>query len=166
LRSYLDNHRVAYRVLPHEPRFTAQETAAIAHVSGRRFAKVVLLEGRDRASPEFMLAVLPANEEVDLDRLGRALARPVGLAEESDFTRLCPEFEAGAAPPFGELTHLPVLADQSLGHEATIVFNAGTHADLVEMRWDDFERLAKPWMVDCGRLAGTMMAPEPEWPAP
>src|SRR5262249_39072852 len=112
LRTYLDDHRVAYRVLAHEARFTAQETAAAAHVSGRRFAKVVLLEGDYGGKPQFLLAVLPGHEEVDLDRLGQALGRPVQLAAESAFGRVCPEFEAGAAPPFSELAHVPVVADR------------------------------------------------------
>src|SRR4051794_17080687 len=96
LRNYLDHHHVTYRVLAHEPCFTAQETAQAAHVSGRRFAKVVLLEGDGEGKHELLLAVLPANEEVDLDRLGDALGRPVQLAAESTFERVCPEYEAGA----------------------------------------------------------------------
>jgi Ala-tRNA(Pro) deacylase len=152
LRAYLDAHHVAYRVLPHEPSFTAQETAHAAHVSGKRFAKVVLLEGHNGGAPEYLLAVLPAREQVDLERLGEAIHRHVTLAPESEFERLFPEFEAGAAPPFGDLTHVPVFADRCLGREGAIAFNAGTHADVVEMRWNDFERVAKPQVVDYGRL--------------
>jgi Ala-tRNA(Pro) deacylase len=152
LREFLDDHRVPYRVLSHEERFTAQETAAAAHVSGRRIAKVVLLETSDGHAPELLLAAVPANEEVDLDRLGRAIGRPLGLARERDFERVCPDFDLGAAPPFGALTHLPIVVDSCLGRGGTIVFNGGTHTDLVEMAWEDFTNLERPRIVECGRL--------------
>ncbi len=160
LREFLDEHQVPYRVLSHEARFTAQETAAAAHVSGRLIAKVVLLETSDGQAPEYLLAAVPANEEVDLDRLGRAVGRPLGLARERDFERVCPKFDLGAAPPFGALTHLPIVVDSCLGRGGTIVFNGGTHTDLVEMRWDDFTRLEQPRIVECGRLP-TAHAPLP-----
>jgi Ala-tRNA(Pro) deacylase len=157
LRDFLDAHHVPYRVVAHAPRYTAQEVAAAAHVSGSRLAKAVLLRqiGRPR---DFLLAVLPASEVVDLERLGRAVAHPVEVAREEELARLCSDFEPGATPPFGELTQTPVIADRCLAEQETITFPGGTHTALVEMRWHDFATLAQPRIVDCGRLP---TAPEP-----
>jgi Ala-tRNA(Pro) deacylase len=149
LRNYLDARQVPYRVLPHAHSPTAQETAHAAHVSGRRLAKVVLM--RRSASPGFLVAVLPANEKIDLGRLSEELGESVTLAAESEFERLFPEFEAGAAPPLGELAGVPVVADACLARQDSIVFNGGTHTDLIEMAWNDFARLAAPRICDYGR---------------
>lgn len=152
LRNYLDARQVPYRVFAHAHSPTAQETAHAAHVSGRRLAKVVLM--RRTASGEFLVAVLPASERIDLARLGEALGEAVTVAEESEFQRLFPEFEAGAAPPLGELAGLPVVADACLARQDSILFNGGTHTDLIEMAWDDFAQLTAPRICDYGRLPG------------
>lgn len=152
LRQYLDEHHVAYRVIEHPARPTALETAEAAHVSGRRLAKTVLLaeQGGDGG---YVLAILPADERVDLDRLGLALGRPVELASERDLELLFPGFELGAVPPLRELVHMDVVADACLAGDR-IAFNGGTHTDLVEMRWDDFRRLVGPRVIDIGARAG------------
>ena len=68
LRHYLDTHHARYHVHSHEPRFTAQETAQVTHVSGKNFAKTVLLELHEGRPASRALAVLPATEAVDPDR--------------------------------------------------------------------------------------------------
>jgi Ala-tRNA(Pro) deacylase len=146
---YLHAKPVPYHVMTHSPRSTAQETAHVAHVSGRRFAKVVLVRGL--VDGAFALAVLPASEEVDLSRLGDVLGQPVTLATELELNRLFPEYDPGAAPPFGELAGLPVIADACLSRETSIVFHGGTHTDLIEMRWGDFVSLVRPQVTDFGR---------------
>jgi Ala-tRNA(Pro) deacylase len=117
-------------------------------VSGSRFAKVVLLRGADGA---FILGVLPANEQVDLARLGDVLGHRVAVASELEFHRLFPQYDAGAAPPFGELAGVPVIADACLARQTSIVFHGGTHTDLIEMRWSDFADLVHPRVSDFGR---------------
>ena len=57
---------------------------------------------------------------------------------------LYPECEHGAMPPFGPLYKQRVFVDESLGEEANIVFNGGTHADAIVMRFEDFVLLARP----------------------
>lgn len=146
---YLDRSTVHYDVMTHSPRSTAQETAQAVHVSGSRFAKVVLLRGA--ADGAFILALLPANEQVDLSRLGDVLGQPVAIASEMEFHRLFPQYDAGAAPPFGELVGVPVIADACLAKQSTIVFHGGTHTDLIEMRWTDFADLVHPRVCDFGR---------------
>jgi Ala-tRNA(Pro) deacylase len=163
LRQFLDSQRVPYHVRQHAPRWTAQETAQMMHVSGKRFAKAVLVRTQDEAQPEYLLAVLPANEQVDLALLGAVFGRPVQLAVEEDFARLFPGYEAGAPPPFGELARIPVIVDRCLENATSIFFHGGTHVDVIEMRWDDFARLARPQLVDYGRLPN---APMPESRAP
>jgi Ala-tRNA(Pro) deacylase len=47
-------------------------------------------------------------------------------------------------PPFGNLYDLPVFVDPSLAEDKQISFNAGTHEELIQMDYRDFERLVAP----------------------
>jgi Ala-tRNA(Pro) deacylase len=153
VRRVLATRGARYHVVPHEPRFSAQQTAQAAHVSGKHFAKAVLLR---RSIPDgltrYLLAVLPAHEEVNLEHLESVLGEPVKLAGEDEAARLFPDIELGALPPLGELAGLPVVADAGLRRAGWIVFHGGVLTDLVEMTWREYERLAMPIVVDLGRL--------------
>ena len=68
----------------------------------------------------------------------------VTLAQEDEFRDSFPDCELGAMPPFGNLYGLPVYVDSRLSEQDEIVFNAGSHTDVVRMPFDEFERLAQP----------------------
>jgi Ala-tRNA(Pro) deacylase len=68
----------------------------------------------------------------------------VELATETDFKGLFPECELGAMPPFGNLYDMPVFAASSLAEDEEIAFNAGSHRELVKMKYEDFARLVRP----------------------
>jgi Ala-tRNA(Pro) deacylase len=91
------------------------------------------------------MAVVPASHHVDFDRL-RALrgAQMVETASKREFKDAFPDSETGAMPTFGILYDMPVYADASLGADEEITFSAGTHRELVRMRWDDLPRLVNP----------------------
>jgi Ala-tRNA(Pro) deacylase len=157
LREFLDQQGVRYEVRSHRQAFTAQEVAEAQQVPGMELAKVVIV----RSGGEFAMLVLPAPYRVDLERARTALGHPdLVLAHEHEFTRLFPECEPGAMPPFGNLYGLAVWVDEVLTKDEEIVFNAGTHTQTVTMRYADFARLVQP------RVAGldvrTWMTPNPE----
>lgn len=141
VQEFLRRSNVPYTVFPHERAYTAQEEAAVTHVPGRDWAKAVIcfVDG------EPIQAVVPADLEVDLDRLGMvAHATSIRLADESELRWLYPDCERGAMPPLGPLYRQLVYVDESLADEAEIVFNAGTHGDAVRMRYGDFAAIAHP----------------------
>jgi len=141
VQEFLRRGNVAYSVFQHKPAFTAQEEAAVTHVPGRNWAKAVVCF----ADGEPIMAVVPADREVDLDRLAElARAHEVRLADESELRWLYPDCELGAMPPFGPLYKQPVFVDDMLSRDDEIVFNAGTHTDAVCMRYADFAALARP----------------------
>jgi Ala-tRNA(Pro) deacylase len=47
-------------------------------------------------------------------------------------------------PPFGPLYGQKVYVDTALADEPEIVFNAGPHADAIEMGYADFANLVHP----------------------
>jgi Ala-tRNA(Pro) deacylase len=147
LKEFLDANGVAYEVRSHLQAFTAQEVAAAEHVPGREMAKVVIVG----AGREFLMAVLPAPQRVDLGKLGAAAGKSdLHLATEAEFADLFPQCEAGAMPPFGNLYGLPVWVDEALTRDRHISFNAGTHEQTVRMAYADFARLVQPRVASFG----------------
>ena len=47
-------------------------------------------------------------------------------------------------PPFGNLYDMEVYVAQSLAEDDEIAFNAGSHTELVQLKFADFERLVQP----------------------
>lgn len=71
LKNFLDEKGVRYLVIRHSTAYTAQETAATAHVRGRGFAKAVMV----RLDGEMAMVVVPATERVDLNCFARRRVR-------------------------------------------------------------------------------------------
>jgi Ala-tRNA(Pro) deacylase len=141
LKEFLDSQQVKYVALNHSPAFTAQEIAASAHVRGRDLAKTVMvtLDGR------MAMAVLPASRKVSFEALGKASgAGNVQLASEQAFRDMFAGCEVGAMPPFGNLYGMEVYASKLLAEDEEIVFNAGSHTELIRLAYKDFERLVQP----------------------
>ena len=143
LKSFLDSNQIPYESLPHSTTYTAQGTATLMQISGKEIAKTVVLCA-GVGGEEIILAVLPGSKHVRFDKLAAAIGKPVRLSTESEFSRLFPDCELGAMPPFGALYNLPVFVDESLAKDKEVVFNAGTHHDAVRMSYEDFVRLAQP----------------------
>jgi Ala-tRNA(Pro) deacylase len=141
LREFLDSHQIKYLVVSHSLAYTAQGVAALAHVSGKKLAKTVIV----KIDGILAMAVVPACSHVDLDRLKElAGAQLVELASERDFADAFPDCETGAMPPFGNLYDMPVYADTNLADNEEITFSAGSHRELVRMNWGDMMRLVNP----------------------
>ena len=142
ISDYLDSHHISYQSFRHPPAYTAQGIAQAQHISGKKIAKVVMVVADDQ---KMIMTVVPANHRVDLNKLGRLLGtRYVRLATEEEFANYFPECELGAMPPLGNIYHLDVWVDEKLGSLPNISFNAGTHAETIQISFSDFKRLVKP----------------------
>lgn len=148
LKDFLDQRRVKYVTVRHSPAYTAQEVAASAHISGYEVAKTVMV----KVDGTMAMAVLPAPLHVDLRQLRDLTgATSVDLAGESEFKALFPECEPGAMPPFGRLYGMDTFVAARLAEDEYIAFNAGTHTELIRMRYRDFEQLVEPKVLAFAR---------------
>lgn len=149
LREFLDSQGILYTTIPHAVAYTAKEIAALTHISNKEVAKTVIV----KMDSKLAMAVLPASYEVDLPSLRAATgARSVTLAKESEFKDRFPECDIGAMPPFGNLYGMPVYVDESLTKDKDIAFNAGSHDELLQVSYADFERLVKPKVLKFSQL--------------
>ena len=149
LKHFLEERGAPYEIQAHAEAFTAQEIAHAAHVSGKILVKAVMVMAGDR----LIMTVLPADHEISLSALGRLLGTSrVRLATEEEFKDLFPECEVGAMPPLGNIYHMDVWIDEKLKTYPIISFNAGTHAEIIQMSFADFERLVQPKTASFGVL--------------
>ncbi|HUV30567.1 MAG TPA: YbaK/EbsC family protein [Acidobacteriota bacterium] len=141
LKQFLEKNNISYVTMSHSPAYTAQTIAATAHVPGKDLAKTVMI----KLDGKMAMAVLPASYKVDFDLLKEAaMAQKVELASEQEFKDMFPECELGAMPPFGNLYGMEVYVAESLAEEDEIAFNAGSHTELIKLKYRDFETLVGP----------------------
>jgi Ala-tRNA(Pro) deacylase len=91
---------------------------------------------------------LPAAYQIDMENLSQALqGAAIELATEQEFFKLFPDCEVGAMPPFGNLYAMKVYVAERLTENDDIVFNAGSHSEVIQMAYKDYENLVQPTLV-------------------
>ena len=141
LKEFLNTEGVKYIMISHSPAYTAQQTAASAHISGKELAKTVMV----KVDGKMAMAVLPASYRVNFELLKKAAeVREVELATEEEFKGMFPGCDVGAMPPFGNLYGMEVFVAEKLAEDEEIAFNAGSHTELIKLSYKDFERLVRP----------------------
>lgn len=145
LKEYLDANKVKYVTISHSPAYTAREVAASTLVPRAEFAKTVLVNIDDKMA----MAVIPASPRLNLEQLGQSInAKKVALANKQEFQSRFPDCEVGAMPPFGNLYDMEVYVATNLTLDDEIVFNAGSHIQVIQMAYGDYADLVQPKVLD------------------
>ena len=144
LKQFLDDNDIKYISIMHSLAFTAVDIAKSAHIPSKEMAKTVIVKVND----ELAMVVVPANYKAKLDLLRQALdTDAVELATEQEFTKRFPDCEVGAMPPFGNLYDMEVYVAESLTEDRKIAFNGGSHSEVIQMDYRDYEALVKPKFI-------------------
>ena len=145
LKEFLDTNKIKYVSITHSSAYTAMEIAALAHVPGKDLAKTVMI----KINGHMAMVVLPATHMIKMDLLKKAVGNEnLRLASEQEFKDKFPDCEVGAMPPFGNLYSMDVFASTALKEDEEIVFNAGSHTELIKLSYKDFERLVNPKVAE------------------
>jgi Ala-tRNA(Pro) deacylase len=139
LRSYLDRRGVNFEEVPHAPAKSAAQAAEAAHVKRSQMAKAVLV----RVGEDYMVAVVPASQQIAFDRLRTWLGRDVRLANEDETAPLFADCDLGAIPPLGAAYNLETIVDDSLLGAEEVYFEAGDHKTLVHVQAAGWKKLMK-----------------------
>lgn len=137
LAQYLDRNGIVYDVLSHAPAMSSLRTAEASHVPASELAKAVVLK-RDGG---YLLAVLPASQQLEWQALGQWFNQTMALATEDEIAWLFPDCIPGAVPPFGEAYGIETVVDDSIAAQADIYVEGGDHATLVHMAGPAFCKL-------------------------
>lgn len=145
VKDFLENNNIAYEYIKHPREFSATRTCQSAHVPGSEFAKTVIL----KIDGKLTMAVVTANQMVYPGFLKNFFpAERIELANESEFKNYFPDCEIGAMPPFGNLYGIDEFISMDLTKDEYIIFNAGSHTALIKMRYNDFQKLVHPKIIN------------------
>ncbi|MCY1396173.1 Cys-tRNA(Pro) deacylase [compost metagenome] len=130
LQNSLTQHHSAFDMVPHSLSMTTREAARRAGIPPQQMAKPVIL---DDFQGNWLMAVIPASRQVDLQKVRKLTHRHWRLAREGEFGERFTDCELGAIPAVGSAYGLETLIDQSLVEQPDIYFEAGDHTELVHM---------------------------------
>lgn len=137
LERNLNRAQCQYELVEHSESATSLESARKAGIPAARMAKSVILDDR---RGHYLMAVLPANRQLDLNKVHKG-PRRWQLSGEQALAKLFKDCQRGAIPALGELYGLDMLIDPALVGQQDIYLEAGDHESLVHMPVDDFFRL-------------------------
>lgn len=144
LREYLNQNQVNYTSIAHPLAYSTREISHLCHIPEYQLAKSVMIN----VGQKMAMVVLPASYTLDFEKLKKALHEDnVTLAVESDFNKVFFDCELGAMPPFGNLYNIDVYVEKSLANNREIVFNAGTHTEVIKLDYQDFFKLVNPKVI-------------------
>ena len=152
IKQLLDENKVQYMLLKHEPVFTSEQAAKMrgkgVEEGLKRGAKAMIF----RVDDNFIQCIVPAHKIVDIKKVKALLsAKKVKLASAEEVLKVT-DCEIGSVPPFGNLFNLPVYCDPELAEE--IDFNAGLHDTSMTMNRKDWEKAVKPIIVGISKERG------------
>lgn len=140
IREFLDENKVKYRELHHEPTLTSEDSARVRGEDIRIGGKALVI----KAGGIFRLFVLSAALRIDSQAIRAHFevrkTRFASAAELKELTGLVP----GSVPPFGKpILPFDLYVDESILENGRIAFNAGSLTDSVFMAAEDYTRVAK-----------------------
>jgi len=137
LKNYLDEAGIAYDLQEHRETSSSESTADASHIPGDSLAKGVVVKGGEG----YLLVVLPASRNVELNALADWLGQRVELAREDEITVLFPDCALGAVPPVGAAYGLKTAIDENLDAQKEVYLEGGDHRTLVRLAAAQFREL-------------------------
>ncbi len=144
IRQLLTDNKASFREIHHEPTLTSQESAQARGEDLHTGGKALLMKCDGR----YCLFVLPADQKVDSSAIRKELnLKKLRFANRSELEELT-GLQPGAIPPFGEpILPFDLCVDQGIRENDRIAFNAGSHTELIQLEYRDFENLVNPELI-------------------
>lgn len=136
----IDKHKVSYTAYEHRPVTTSEEAAQVRNTPLSWGAKAMLLYVQEKPC----MVVLPGDKKIDMKAFKQLVQDThVRMASPQEVLGVT-HVSIGAVPPFGHIFSIPIYADISLKNTQEIFFNAGLHEKSIQMKEQDYERVANP----------------------
>lgn len=151
LKESLTSRGISFSELHHAPVYTSAEAAAIRGTSLHSGAKALIVKCGDA----FVMVVMPADLSLDSKALRSLLgSKQIRFATGDEVMELT-GLKPGSIPPFGSLFNLPTICDERLADNESINFNAGSHADSIQMTYKAYIQYESPRLARVAKdLAG------------
>ena len=129
MERFLDQHMIPFEIVAHPHTQTSAETARAAGVPSNRLAKGVLLDGQGCQ----MVAMIPADQEIHLGKLGLDHGMEFSLADEASVSRLFSECEPGVVPGLPNAWGVEMVWDDDLMAQPDVYLEGGDHKRLLHI---------------------------------
>ncbi|WP_158783524.1 YbaK/prolyl-tRNA synthetase associated domain-containing protein [Pantoea sp. BAV 3049] len=142
LTALLDNQQASYKLMEHEPTGKCEEVAAIRGTAVGQGAKALVCHVKGNGLKQYVLAVLPADQQADLSKVAQAVGGlRASLASPAEVDRLT-GCVFGAIPPFSFHEELKLIVDPTLcERNSEIAFNAGLLEKSMVLDAQDYQRI-------------------------
>jgi Ala-tRNA(Pro) deacylase len=141
LIKFLDEKKIEYKLLVHEPVFTSEQAAKVRGSELKRGVKALVLKTKEK---KLILGLVAADRKIDLDKLSFILdIGDVKLANPQEVLQKT-GCEVGSVHPFGNLHGLEAYIDKSVLENEIVEFNIGLHTHSIKMKRKDLVDLVKP----------------------
>jgi prolyl-tRNA editing enzyme YbaK/EbsC (Cys-tRNA(Pro) deacylase) len=148
IKGYLDESKISYKAVHHEPTRTSAESAAVRGEDLAIGGKAIVM----KVDEDFYLFVLSAALKIDSKKVKEHFdAKAIRFADAGELEELT-GLEPGAVPPFGPpILKLDIFVDQSILDNEKIAYNAGSLTDSIIMTTEDYLKIAKPVIFEFSR---------------
>ncbi|PHM74658.1 YbaK/prolyl-tRNA synthetase associated domain-containing protein [Xenorhabdus kozodoii] len=148
LTTLLDTHNARYRVMEHETGGRSEEIAKIRGTHLGQGAKALVCHVKGNGHRQYVLAVLPADQQADLAILAKQIGGTrASLASPKEVSELT-HCVFGAIPPFSFHPDLKLVADPLLFERYDeLAFNAGSLERSIILKTEDYLRITVPELV-------------------
>lgn len=152
IKKLLDEHKMKYDMLEHEPVRTSQEAAEVRErlrgtpvaESMKKGAKAMIV----RSEGKFYQLIISAAKKIDFSKVKKILNTSSASFASPEEVQKITDCVPGSVPPFGNLFNIPVYVDKSLLENKEIDFNAGEQTISIFMKLEDWLKIVKPEIVD------------------
>ncbi|MEW5787495.1 MAG: YbaK/EbsC family protein [Pseudomonadota bacterium] len=129
IERFLDSNLIPFEVVSHPHTQTSAETARRAGIAAGRVAKGVLLD----STGCLMVAMVPADQDIRLGKLGQDNATDYSLADAASIAELFEGCEPGVIPGLPNLWGVEMIWDDALMAQPDLYLEAGDHERLVHV---------------------------------
>ncbi|WP_445494173.1 YbaK/prolyl-tRNA synthetase associated domain-containing protein [Photorhabdus sp. SF281] len=152
LTALLDDNHACYRVVKHPTAGRSEDVAKIRGTQLGQGAKGLVCHVKGEGFRQYVLAVLPADQQADLSILAKQIGGTrASLASPKEVSELT-QCVFGAIPPFSFHPNLKLVADPLLFERFDeLAFNAGSLECSVILNTKDYHRIAQPELVNFRR---------------
>ena len=140
LNDYLADTHVDYDILKHKHTTNAIDTAYNSRISMASLAKAVVLQD---TSGEYLMAVMPSQNKLQLKWICQQLHREFDLAPVQDLKDIFQDCDLGAIPAVGRAYKMQTVCDEQLLAPPCVYIEGGDHQALIKLKQDQFARLMK-----------------------
>jgi Ala-tRNA(Pro) deacylase len=138
LDQYLSENQIDYQTVQHSHSHSSLHSAIAASIPPISLAKGVVLEDHEG---RHLMAVLPANANINLSVLNNELCARYRLVKEHDIYKMFVDCEHGAIPPIGHIYHMTMVCEKALTELDYVYLEAGDHETLIKLDKTAFSQL-------------------------